>query len=124
MRRIRDGANPLVSSELGQNWLDVNEILTRLSPLVGEDKIANWSSNLVALPGAPAGTSLALRKELLPNISTEIGTAIIPFDPRSYRDFMLYECPLGSQLRQAAIDPYRGALPVGDFADSSSGWRH
>ena len=81
MRRIRDGANPLVSSELGQNWLDVHEILTRLSP----------SNNLIALPGAPAGTSLALRKELLPNISTEIGTAIIPFDPRSYRDFMLYE---------------------------------
>jgi hypothetical protein len=49
------------------------------------------SSNLIALPGAPAGTSLALRKELLLNISTEIGTAIIPFDPRSYRDFMLYE---------------------------------
>jgi hypothetical protein len=89
LRRIRDGAKPLVSSELGQNWLDVHEILTRLSPPVPEDKIANWSSSLIALLGAPAGTSLGLRRSYF--LISARNTAIIPFDPRSYRDFMLYE---------------------------------
>jgi hypothetical protein len=67
--------------------------LTRLSPRFPEDKVANWSSNLVALLSAPPGLRAELAgaaRELLPNTSRETGAVIIPFEPRSYRDFMLY----------------------------------
>src|SRR5215475_9476889 len=103
LRRIRDGATLLVQLNAGQGWIDVREILARLSPRFPEAKVANWSSNLVALLGAPAGLRAQLSgaaRELLPNTSREGGAVIIPFEPRSYRDFMLYE--------RHAVDAARG----------------
>ena len=47
LRRIWDGATLLVQLNAGHSWIDVREILTRLSPRFPEDKLANWSSNLV-----------------------------------------------------------------------------
>ena len=55
LRRISEGATPSVQLNIGHGWIDVREILARLSPRVPEDKVANWSSNLVALLGAPPG---------------------------------------------------------------------
>ena len=49
LRRIWDGTTPLVQLNAGHGWIDVREILTRLSPRFSEDKLANWSSNPVAL---------------------------------------------------------------------------
>src|SRR5262245_456374 len=103
LRRIWEGATPSVQLNVGQGWIDVREILTRLSMRLPEDKLANWSSNLVALLGAPAGLRAdlgAAARELLPNPSRETGAVIIPFEPRSYRDFMLYE--------RHAVDAARG----------------
>jgi hypothetical protein len=83
-----------VQLNIRHGWIDVREILTRLSLRLTEDNRANWSSNLVALLGAPAGLRAQLSgaaRELLPNTSRDEGAVIIPFEPRSYRDFMLYE---------------------------------
>jgi hypothetical protein len=94
LRRISEGATPSVQLNIGHGWIDVREILARLSPQVPEDKVANWSSNLVALLGALPGLRADLAgaaRELPPNTSRETGAVIIPFEPRSYRDFMLYE---------------------------------
>jgi hypothetical protein len=44
LRRIWDGATLLVQLNAGHSWIDVREILTRLSPRFPEDKLANWSS--------------------------------------------------------------------------------
>ncbi len=60
LRRIWDGATLLVQLNAGQGWIDVREILTRLSPRFPEDIVANWSSNLVALLGAPPGLRAAI----------------------------------------------------------------
>ena len=103
LRRISDGATLLVQLNVGQGWIDVREILDCLSPRFPEDKLANWSSNLVALLGAPASLRADLAgaaREVLPNTSSETGAIIIPFEPRSYRDFMLYE--------RHAVDAARG----------------
>ena len=103
LRRISEGATPSVQLNIGHGWIDVREILTRLSLRLTEDNRANWSSNLVALLGAPAGLRAQLSgaaRELLPNTSREGGAVIIPFEPRSYRDFMLYE--------RHAVDAARG----------------
>src|SRR5262245_61825635 len=103
LRRIRDGATLLAQLDAGQGWIDVREILARLSPRFPEAKVAKWSSNLVALLGALPGLRADLAgaaRELLPNTSRETGAVIIPFEPRSYRDFMLYE--------RHAVDAARG----------------
>src|SRR5262249_39646405 len=105
LRRISEGATPSVQLNIGHGWIDVREILARLSLRLTEDNRANWSSNLVALLGAPAGLRAQLSgaaRELLPNTSREGGAVIIPFEPRSYRDFMLYE--------RHAVDAARGAV--------------
>jgi len=76
LRRILDGATLLVQLNVGQGWIDVREILARLSPRVPKDKVASWSSNLVALLGAPPGLRADLAgsaRELLPNTSRETG---------------------------------------------------
>jgi 2-keto-4-pentenoate hydratase/2-oxohepta-3-ene-1,7-dioic acid hydratase in catechol pathway len=102
LRRIWDGATPIVQLNIGHGWIDVREILTRLSPQFLEDEFATWSSNLVELLGAPAGLRADLAgaaSELIPN-GRETGAVIIPFEPRSFRDFMLYE--------RHAIDAARG----------------
>ena len=86
LRRIRDGATLLVQLNAGQGWIDVREILARLSPRFPEAKVATWSSNLVALLGALPGLRADLAGaagELLPNTSGETGAVIIPFEPRS-----------------------------------------
>src|SRR5262245_47348297 len=94
LRRIWEGATPSVQLNIGHGWIDVCEILTRLSLRLPEDKLTNWSSNLVALLGAPAGLRADLggaARELLPNTSRETGAVIIPFEPSSYSDFMINE---------------------------------
>src|SRR6187397_2227945 len=76
LRRISEGATPSVQLNIGHGWIDVREILARLSPRVPEDKVANWSSNLVALLGAPPGLRADLAgaaRELPPNTSRETG---------------------------------------------------
>jgi hypothetical protein len=69
LRRISEGAIPSVQLNIGHGWIDVREILTLLSLQLPADNRANWSSNLIALLGAPAGlrvdlagTPLAKRK--------------------------------------------------------------
>jgi 2-keto-4-pentenoate hydratase/2-oxohepta-3-ene-1,7-dioic acid hydratase in catechol pathway len=102
LRRIRDGAATVVQVGTGHGWVDVREILARLSPRPSEHDIANWSRDLVALLGAPAsllGDVAGAARELR-RAGGETGMAVIPFEPRSYRDFMLYE--------RHAIDAARG----------------
>jgi 2-keto-4-pentenoate hydratase/2-oxohepta-3-ene-1,7-dioic acid hydratase in catechol pathway len=103
LRRISKGATPSVQLNMGHGWIDVREILTRLSLRLSEDNLANWSTNLVALLSAPTGLHADLVgavRELPPNTSREAGAIIIRFEPRSYRDFMLYE--------RHAVDAARG----------------
>jgi 2-keto-4-pentenoate hydratase/2-oxohepta-3-ene-1,7-dioic acid hydratase in catechol pathway len=102
LRRISGGATPIVQLNIGHGWIDVREILTRLSPRFPEDKLGSWSSDLVALVGAPVSLRAKLAdaaREVLPNTG-HTGAVMIPFEPRSYRDFMLYE--------RHAVDAARG----------------
>jgi hypothetical protein len=55
LRRISKEATPSVQLNIGHGWIDVREILTRLSLRLPDDNLASWSSNLVALLCAPTG---------------------------------------------------------------------
>ena len=72
LRRISEGAIPSVQLNIGHGWIDVREILARLSPRVPEDKVANWSSNLVALLGAPPGLRADLAALLASSLSIPV----------------------------------------------------
>jgi 2-keto-4-pentenoate hydratase/2-oxohepta-3-ene-1,7-dioic acid hydratase in catechol pathway len=107
LRRIRDGAEPLVQVGAGQGWVAVGEILARLAPQLPADDLATWSRDIVALLGAPAnlladiaGAALDTPRE----DAKDAGSPMIPFEPRSYRDFMLYE--------RHTIDAARGFVRV------------
>ena len=69
LRRIWDGATLLVQLNAGHSWIDVREILTRLSPRFPEDKLAIWSSNLAE--GFRADLAGAAR-ELLPRTTSRL----------------------------------------------------
>lgn len=103
LRRLWEGAKPSTQLCVGQSWLNIRDILARQSPQLPEDKIAHWSSDLIALLSAPKGllTEVAdAARDLIPNKGRENGAPITPFEPRSYRDFMLYE--------RHAVDAARG----------------
>ena len=102
LRRIRAGARPIVQLDGGHGWVDVGEVLSRLSQRLPEDTFASWSSDLVAFLGAPESvrTEIAVAAREMPPGSDASGAALIPFEPRSYRDFMLFE--------RHAVDAARG----------------
>ena len=106
LRRIRDGGETLVQAATGptgsQGWVALSAVLPRLSQRPSEADAALWSRDLVAFLGAPGSVRAEVERAAaqLPPDSRPDATVLIPFEPRSYRDFMLYE--------RHAIDAARG----------------
>ena len=106
LRRIRDGGETLVQAATGptgsQGWVALSAVLPRLSQRPSEADAALWSRDLVAFLGAPGSVRVEAERiaAQLPPDSRPDATVLIPFEPRSYRDFMLYE--------RHAIDAARG----------------
>lgn len=102
LRRVWDGAKAVVQLRAGRGWIDVREVLARLS--VKPAEVESWSTDIVALLGAPPSllANLARAAANFPaDAGSDTGAAVlIPFEPRSYRDFMLYE--------RHAVDAARG----------------
>ena len=92
--RHRDGIHPLE--------VDAADALRRILPSPAEADIARWSGDTIALLGAPAEVraQLATGVQNLAPAADGRRTAALPFEPKSFRDFMLYE--------RHAIDAARG----------------
>lgn len=102
LRRVTDGATFHVEIAAGDGWVTVARALGAVSPDLSEAEIALWSSDAVALLGAPVDVRARL-VDAAAGLSPEPErdrTVTLPFAPRSFRDFMLYE--------QHAIDAARG----------------
>ncbi len=102
LRRVTDGAAFQVEIATGDGWIAVARALRAVSPALAEADIARWSSDVVALLGAPEDVRARLT-EAAKGLSPEqdLGRVVtLPFVLRSFRDFMLYE--------QHAIDAARG----------------
>lgn len=102
LRRVTDGATFAVEIAVGNGWVDVSRVLRSLSPALPEADIARWSGDVVALLGAPADVRARVAEAALevapdPDGGRDIA---LPFEPKSFRDFMLYE--------RHAIDAARG----------------
>src|SRR5262245_60566280 len=112
LRRIWEGAITSVQLNIGFGWIDVREILTRLSLPLAENNLANWSSNLVALLGAPqifVPTLAGAARQLDPNIR-ETDTVIIPFEPRSFHELSLQHAVLSNALSQGLCLSYEPTI--------------
>jgi 2-keto-4-pentenoate hydratase/2-oxohepta-3-ene-1,7-dioic acid hydratase in catechol pathway len=102
LRRVTDGAGPIVQIAGGDGWVDAARALAALSPAPDAAETARWSRDAVALLGASDSVRARIN-EAAQRLSPDAGTgraAMLPFEPKSFRDFMLYE--------RHAIDAARG----------------
>jgi len=101
LRRVMDGAAPAVQVATADGWVAVAQAL-RGTRIASDADCALWSADAVALLGAPP----AVHRDIVDSAArispgTEhAGASTLPFAPRSFRDFMLYE--------RHAIDAARG----------------
>ncbi len=92
LRRIKRGHDLHVELLAPQGWVELAKCLEKLGQRgpAGAERLA---SDIVALLAAPAQTRAAIAQAaqtLGPSVLEEGGT-VLPFEPRSFRDFMLYE---------------------------------
>jgi 2-keto-4-pentenoate hydratase/2-oxohepta-3-ene-1,7-dioic acid hydratase in catechol pathway len=106
LRRIHTCRGVLVQVRGGRGWLALGNVLRDLTPKLAEADVLRWSSDIVAFLSAPFGVRAEVEAavlDLAPDAPSE-ATAVIPFEPRSYRDFMLWE--------QHAVDAARGFVRI------------
>jgi 2-keto-4-pentenoate hydratase/2-oxohepta-3-ene-1,7-dioic acid hydratase in catechol pathway len=102
LRRIRAGGKPTIQVAGGQGWVGLGDVLARLPQSPAQEEMARWSSDLVAFLGAPASLRAEVERtaQEMTAPSPADARVLLPFEPRSYRDFMLYE--------RHAVDAARG----------------
>ncbi len=101
LRRVSKGGQPVVQIGVGDGWVDAAQALRSLAGDLAASDIEHWSSDIIALLGAPEDVRGRLHeaaRSLQP--SSEPRSEHLPFEPKSFRDFMLYE--------RHAIDAARG----------------
>lgn len=101
LRRVRAGADLYLELQAPQGWVAVAKAMARLSSTISNSAV-QWTTDIVALLAAPEETRAAIAaaaRDLSPEVTRE-EDVVIPFTPRSFRDFMLYEAH--------AIDSARG----------------
>ncbi|HML43974.1 MAG TPA: fumarylacetoacetate hydrolase family protein [Hyphomicrobium zavarzinii] len=102
LRRILEGETPVVQIAANTGWVRVSRALAALAPSHSEAETALWSRDTIALLGAPEEVRSGLNEAALGLAPDDAiaGRPLLPFEPRSFRDFMLYE--------RHAIDAARG----------------
>lgn len=93
LRRVRVGAGVAVQMQVGQGWVALADALAQLSPRPGDTDLARWSTDLVAFLAAPVEirTQVELAAATIQPREEADTSVLIPFEPRSFRDFLLFE---------------------------------
>jgi 2-keto-4-pentenoate hydratase/2-oxohepta-3-ene-1,7-dioic acid hydratase in catechol pathway len=101
LRRVHHGDDLALQVETTRGWVDVAAALPALAP-APEAGGADLARDMIALLGMPQPflADLALAADLCDPSTADPGAPLLPFAPRSFRDFMLYE--------RHAIDAARG----------------
>jgi len=101
LRRVREAGREVVQVAGLQGWVALPEVLARLSPQCRE-RAARWTTDIVAFLSAPASVHAEVERvaAAMPAAAPADATVLLPFEPRSYRDFMLFE--------RHAVDAARG----------------
>lgn len=92
LRRITSGNGFHLQLQARGGWISVGKALARQGISQAPEARA-WSSDAIALLGAPAElrSLVAAAADDLDPEPTPDSDVVIPFEPRSFRDFMLYE---------------------------------
>jgi 2-keto-4-pentenoate hydratase/2-oxohepta-3-ene-1,7-dioic acid hydratase in catechol pathway len=92
LRRARSATDLHLELETTQGWVSVAKVLARLA-LPPSEAVELWSRDPIALIAAPADmrAKLAEAARDLDPVANRESDVVIPFEPRSFRDFMLYE---------------------------------
>lgn len=92
LRRARKGTDLYLELAAPQGWVAVAKALARQG-IYETAEARSWAGDLIALLGAPAEVRalIAAAAEDLEPETTAASDVVIPFEPRSFRDFMLYE---------------------------------
>jgi 2-keto-4-pentenoate hydratase/2-oxohepta-3-ene-1,7-dioic acid hydratase in catechol pathway len=92
LRRVRAGDDLQVELHAAHGWIDVAKCLALLKQ-PGAERAHTLATDIVTLLGAPADLRAAISdvaRRIDPSTTAE-ADVVIPFEPRSFRDFMLYE---------------------------------
>lgn len=110
LRRVSKGANgqahtraPVQAQVLaGENWVSLREVLALAFPSSDPAEIERWASDLIAFLDAPAEIRAEVAKQAreMEPPQTIDNDCVLPFGPKSFRDFMLFE--------RHAVDAARG----------------
>ncbi|WP_072392306.1 fumarylacetoacetate hydrolase family protein [Hyphomicrobium sp. CS1GBMeth3] len=102
LRRVSNGATSRLQIAVTDGWVDMARALESLGSEISDENARRWSEDVVALLAAPADVRARLATVAASlTLSEDDGhTPTLPFAPRSFRDFMLYE--------SHAIDAARG----------------
>jgi len=113
LRRVRSGADLYLELLGAQGWVAVRKCLARLALSPPEDA-GDWAVDLVALLGAPAEarTRIAEAARDIDPEPTPDSDVVMPFAPRSFRDFMLYEAHAIAAARGFVREFMPGVLPI------------
>jgi len=102
LRRVREGDRAIVQIAGGHGWVTLGEVLALLPGRASDMEVTLWSDDVVAFLGAPSTVRAEVERMAagMPSNGQTDATILIPFEPRSYRDFMLFE--------QHAVEAARG----------------
>lgn len=91
-RTYRLGAN-IVQVYNGKHWVDLSIVLACLPTGLVGTKADSWSTCLIEFLAAPSEVHAEVRtiSARLPDTMSDAETVLLPFQPRSFRDFMLFE---------------------------------
>ena len=103
LRRVQaaPAALPAVQICSSNGWVDVATVLASITEPSSDHNGGHWTTDLVSLLAVPAPHRAAIEQAAANMPAAEPpATILIPFEPRSYRDFMLFE--------RHAVDAARG----------------
>ncbi len=93
LRRVQAGADAVVQIGSDRGWIALADILAKLPLGSGDVEAARWSRDIVAFLAAPSDVRAAVQEAIAdhePHGDADV-SVLIPFEPRSYRDFALFE---------------------------------
>jgi 2-keto-4-pentenoate hydratase/2-oxohepta-3-ene-1,7-dioic acid hydratase in catechol pathway len=92
LRRVQDGQDLYLELAAPQGWVRVGKCLARLTVLKFAEG-SDWASDMLALLQAPVEVRAQIQAAAtdIEPATTPESDVVLPFAPRSFRDFMLYE---------------------------------
>jgi len=113
LRRVRTGDDLHVELLAPRGWVDAAKCLAELEQLTPE-AARMLATDIVALLGAPAQLRAAIMEaaQKIDPVATVQADIVIPFEPRSFRDFMLYEAHAVAAARGFVRTRMPGAFQV------------